>query len=103
MMASRRLASPARPPGETQLPASSGPRWAIDSRIASSTALSTGGPSPMDTIPHMPHMSALRHRASVLLDLFKGLVALISGALPVDRLPLLGDPIPIVVYQHVLA
>src|SRR5262252_8489151 len=58
MIARRRWARPARPSGETQVPAPSGPRTAIDSRRVSSSARSMGGAeAPYAKIPAIPHIA----------------------------------------------
>src|SRR4051795_4241064 len=59
MMASRRCASPTVPEGDTHAPVPSGPRWAIVSRMASSSVRLTGPAwGPIDKTPAMPHIGA---------------------------------------------
>lgn len=56
MIASRRCASPARPPGESHVPAPSGPRDDMYSRTRSNSSASTGGaPVAYANAPLIPH------------------------------------------------
>src|SRR5882724_1064848 len=68
-MASRRLARPARPSSATQVPAPSGPRRAMASRVRRSSSRSIGPASgPRLTMPLMPHMGIAGVGAGQLVE-----------------------------------
>src|SRR5256885_13479716 len=84
MMERRRCPKATRRSGDHQRPASSGPRWRSESRIASIGSASGNGA--VESTPTIPHMSAflLRKNAEDTADLLEAVqpAMLADGALP---------------------